>query len=83
MKLVGFTGTNVYISLVCISLVPRPYPTNQERGLVSLAKISVKIPVCAESAYYTTPPNNHIPYIIDSLRSSRASALRNVITGNG
>ena len=49
---------------------------NQEKGLVSLAKI----PVCAESAHYATHPNNHIPYIIDSLHSSRASALRN---GNG
>ena len=27
-----------------------------------------KIPVCAESAYYATHPNNHIPYVIDSLR---------------
>ena len=42
-----------------------------------------KIPVCAESAYYATHPNNHIPYVIDSLCSSRASALKNVIIGNG
>ena len=38
-----------------------------------------KIPVCTESAYYTTHPNNHIPYVIDSLCSSHASALRNGI----
>ena len=37
---------------------PGPHPTNRgERGLVSLAKI----PICAESAYYATHPNNHIP----------------------
>ena len=58
---------------------PGPTPKNPERGLVSLAKI----PVCAESAYYATRPNNHIPYVIDVLHSSRASALRNVIIGNG
>ena len=39
------------------SLVPRPHPKNRERGLVSLAKISV----CAKSAYCTTHSNNHIP----------------------
>ena len=38
------------------------------------------ISVCAESAYYATHPNNHVPYVIDSLHSSCASALRN---GNG
>ena len=27
-----------------------------------------KIPVCTESAFYATHPNNHIPYVIDSLR---------------
>ena len=60
---------------------PRPQapPTNRERGLVSLAKI----PVCAKSACYATHLNNHIPYIIDSLRSPLASALGNVIIGNG
>ena len=42
-----------------------------------------KTPVCAESAYYATHPNNHIPYVTDSLCSSHASALRNVIIGNG
>ena len=45
--------------------------------------VTCKLPrtcVCAKSAYYTTHPNNHI---IDSLHSSRASALRNVIIGNG
>ena len=57
-----------------ITLVPRPHPKNRERGLVSLAKI----PICAESAYYATHPDNHIPYIIDLLRLSHASALRNV-----
>ena len=56
-----------------------PILKNWERGLVSLAKI----PICAESAYYATHRNNHIPYVIDSLHSSRASALRNVIIGNG
>ena len=48
------------------SLVPRPHPKNRERGLVSLANF----PVCAESAYYTTHPNNHI-YVIDLVRLSR------------
>ena len=48
------------------SLVPRPHPKNRERGLVSLANF----PVCAESAYYATHPNNHI-YVIDLVRLSR------------
>ena len=56
------------------SLIPRPHPKNRERGLVSIAKI----PICAESAHYATHPNNDILYVIDALRSSRASALRNV-----
>ena len=58
-----------------LALSPGPTQKNWERDLVSLAKS----PVCVESAYYATHPNNHIPYIIDSLCSSRASALRNVI----
>ena len=40
-----------------------------------------KIPVCAKSAYYSTHPNSHIS--TGSLRLSHASALRNVIIGNG
>ena len=31
-----------------------------ENGLVTLAKI----PVCAESLYYVTHPDNHIPYVV-------------------
>ena len=41
------------------------------------------IPVCAESAYYATHPNNHIPYVIARYVRHVASALRNVIIGNG
>ena len=37
----------------------------RERGLVSLANF----PVCAESAYYATHPNNH--YVIELVRLSR------------
>ena len=62
------------------TLALSPGPTQKSgRGLVSLANFCI----CAESAYYATHPNNHIPYIIDSLRLSHASALRNVIIANG
>ena len=37
-------------SLPSTSLVPRPHPKNQERGLVTLANYLI----CAESAYYVT-----------------------------
>ena len=36
------------------------------------------LPVCAESVYYATHPNNHI-YVIDLVCLSRARTLRNVI----
>ena len=54
------------------STVPRPRPKNRERGLVSL----VNFPICAEPAYYTTHPNNHISYIIDLLCSSRGKCAK-------
>ena len=54
-------------------LASSPGPT-QKIGKGTLAKI----PVCAKSAHYATHPNNDILYVIDPLRSSHASALRNV-----